>query len=199
VAAAAITLAALLASCGASGSGSPALTTTTRAEPTSTSVPATAPTTSVPPTDGRCQNGQLSVVPLSGGIGAGQALEIIGFTNISSATCTLTGFPGVAALDGNGSQVAQAQRTTGPQAAPVTTVTLAEGQTASAMVSGSNVPTGTATTCPYYAPSLLVTPPDLTRSVQVSVTGSNFGTRGFPGCGGLNVAPVVLGITGHAS
>jgi hypothetical protein len=127
------------------------------------------------------------------------ALQVIGFTNVSSATCTLTGYPGVAALNGNGSQVAQAQRVTGPQAPPVTTVTLAEGQTASATVSGSDVPTGTATTCPYYAPSLLVTPPDLTRSVGVSVTGSSFGTRGFPGCGGLSVTPVVQGITGQAS
>jgi hypothetical protein len=199
VAAAAIILAALLASCGGSGSGSPALTTTTRAEPASTSVPATAPTTSAPPTGGRCQNGQLSVVPLSGGVGAGSAQEIIGFTNISSATCTLTGYPGVAALDQHGSQVAQAQRITGPQALPVTTVTLAEGETASAAVSGTEVPTGTATTCPYFAPSLLVTPPDLTRSVRVSVTGGTFGTKGFPGCAVLRVAPVVQGITGQAS
>jgi hypothetical protein len=197
--AAAITAAVVLASCGGSGSSAPGPTTTRAAPAAPTSAPSPAPTTSVPPTGSRCQNGQLSVVPLSGGLGAGHALEVIGFTNVSSTTCTLTGFPGVAALDGNGSQVAQAERATSPQAPPVTTVTLAEGQTASATVSGTDVPTGTATTCPYYAPSLLVTPPDLTRSVGVSVTGSSFGTRGFPGCSVLSVAPVVQGITGQAS
>jgi Protein of unknown function (DUF4232) len=138
------------------------------------------------------------VVPLSGGVGAGSAQEVIGFTNVTAATCTLTGYPGVAALDGHGSQVAEAVRITGAQAPPVSTVTLAQGQTASATVSGVAIPNGTATTCPYYAPSLLVTPPDLTRSVAVAVTGSNFGTMGFPGCGVLRVGPVVPGITGQA-
>jgi hypothetical protein len=202
VAAVTITVAALLASCGGSGSGSPAptTTTTTRAAPSvPTSAPGRAPTSSIPATGSRCQSGQLSVVPLSGGVGAGSAQEIIGFTNISSTTCTLTGYPGVAALDARGSQVAQAERIGGAQAPPVTTVTLAQGQTASAAVSGTAVPTGTATRCPYYAPSLLVTPPDLTRSVGVSIAGSSFGTMGFPGCGVLRVAPVVQGITGQAS
>jgi hypothetical protein len=194
----AITAAVLLASCGGSGSGSPGPTTTTRtARSVPTSAPGPAPTSSSAPTGSRCQNGQLSVVPLSGGIGAGNAQQIVGFTNISSTTCTLTGFPGVAALDQQGSQVAQAERFTGDQAPPVNTVTLAQGQTASAIVSGTAISTGTATTCPYYAPSLLVTPPDLTRSVGVALTGSNFGSRGFPGCGVLRVSPVVPGITGH--
>jgi hypothetical protein len=200
--AAAITAAVLLASCGGSGSGSPGPATTTRTAP---SVPTSAPgpasstssTSSTSPTGSRCENGQLSVVPLSGGIGAGNAQQVIGFTNISSTTCTLTGFPGVAALDQQGSQVAQAERFTGAQAPPVNTVTLAQGQTASAIVSGTAISTGTATTCPYYAPSLLVTPPDLTRSVGVALTGSNFGSRGFPGCGVLRVSPVVPGITGQ--
>jgi Protein of unknown function (DUF4232) len=198
IVAVAVAAAALLASCG-SGSDSPAVTTT-RAQPSApTSAPSTAPVPSTPPAASRCQNGQLSVVPLSGGVGAGSAQEVIGFTNISAATCTLTGFPGVAALDASGAQVAQAERFTGAQAPAVTTVTLAQGQTASAIVSGTSIPTGAATTCPYYAPALLVTPPNLTRSVKVAMTGSNFGSAGFPGCSVLKVGPVFPGITGQSS
>jgi hypothetical protein len=195
----ALAMAALSASCGRSGPTSSQPTATTAAQPgPPTSTPGTAPATSVPVAGARCQNDQVSVVPLSGGAGAGSAEEVIGFTNVTPTTCTLTGYPGVAALDGSGAQVAQARRTTGGPSTPVTTVALAQGQTASATVSGTSIPTGTATRCPYYAPALLVTPPDLTRSVRVAVTGSNLGQTGFPGCGVLTVGPVVPGITGQS-
>jgi len=60
---------------------------------------------------------------------------------------------------------------------------------------------GTATSCPYY-PSLLVTPPNLTVSTPVTdvgLQGPGATVRGFPGCSGLYVDPVVPGSTGRAS
>ncbi len=72
-------------------------------------------------------------------------------------------------------------------------VTLATGQSASAEVEGTDVPTGTDTSCPFY-PSFLVTPPDETHSVTVKAGAG--GSNGFPGCSPISVNPVVAGTTG---
>jgi hypothetical protein len=66
-------------------------------------------------------------------------------------------------------------------------VELAPGETASALVEGTDVPSGTATSCSRY-PALLVTPPDDTESVLVHI--------GMPGCSQIEVHPVVPGVTG---
>jgi hypothetical protein len=114
--------------------------------------------------------------------------------NKGSSTCRLVGYPGVAGLDADGSQVTQARRTpsgylgglSDPGAAPPT-VDLAPGASASALVEGTNVPSGNATSCPVYH-GLLVTPPDETHSVRVDVTPN--------GCDGLQIHPVVPGEAG---
>jgi hypothetical protein len=66
-------------------------------------------------------------------------------------------------------------------------VTLAPGDTASAIVEGTDMPVGTATSCPTY-PALLVTPPDAQQSVTVAV--------GIEGCSHILVHPVVAGTSG---
>jgi hypothetical protein len=114
------------------------------------------------------------------------------FRNTGSAACHLQGYPGVAALDDSGRQAAQAERTPQgylgglPFGASPPVVELGAGETASALVEANNNPTPPATSCVSY-PSLLVTPPDDTRSVNIALSMS--------GCS-LQVHPVVAGDTG---
>jgi hypothetical protein len=109
-------------------------------------------------------------------------------------TCLLQGYPGVAALDQNDAQVTQARRTPSgylgglrdPSGQPPA-VNLEPGGVASALVEGTNVPPGGASSCPLYK-GVLVTPPDETHSVRLDVTAN--------GCNGLEVHPVVPGEKG---
>jgi hypothetical protein len=131
-----------------------------------------------------CHLSELSVTPGQGQGAAGTVGVPILFRNTGGRRCQLAGFPGVAGLNAAGQQAVQAQRVrSGP---PVRVVTLGPGQVASALVTGTDVPTGNATTCPSY--TLLVTPPGETRSTRVAAT--------LPGCSGLGVRPVVSGTTG---
>ncbi len=96
------------------------------------------------------------------------------FRNDSAAACTLTGYPGVAALTAAGAQAAQAARTLRgyqqgglpPGVTVPPTITLAPGQTAAAGLEWiENAGPGQAT-CPAY-PAILVTPPDTTASTRI--------------------------------
>ena len=115
------------------------------------------------------------------------------FKNASATTCTLRDYPGVALLDAGGRQAAQAVRTMGgyvrvlPPGAGRPIVTLASGQSASAIVEGSDVPVGNQSGCPSY-PKLLVTPPNTTRSVTIDIA--------MPGCVPVQVHPTVPGTKG---
>jgi hypothetical protein len=137
------------------------------------------------------------VSALESGEGAGSANQIIGFNNASKTACMLTGYPGVAALNAQGVQVAQAQRIS-PYPSSTASVTLAPGQTASATVAGSEIPPGGASTCPFYAPAFLVTPPNLSQSVKVPVGGmlAEQSPSGFPGCQVIYINQVVFGTAG---
>lgn len=121
----------------------------------------------------------------------GHSGAVLVFTNTSGAACTLYGYPGVAGLNAAGKQIAQAKRTlngylgSGYQ---VRTVRVPAGGRASALVEATSVPSGNATSCPTYT-ALLVTPPNTTKSMKVDVK--------LPGCGGLEVHPVVPGTTGR--
>jgi hypothetical protein len=61
---------------------------------------------------------------------------------------------------------------------------------------GDAIPIDGARPCPFYAPTFLVTPPNLTQSVKLAA-GSSWGTQGFPGCGVLRFSPVVPGPAGR--
>jgi hypothetical protein len=115
------------------------------------------------------------------------------FTNISPLSCSLRGYPGVAALDGSGRQVTQAIRSLsifegGLQDGPPPLVVLAVNGQASALVGGSSNPGGGRPSCmPPYA-GLLVTPPNTAESTKLEIV--------FPSCSGLLVTPVVAGAAG---
>ncbi len=138
-----------------------------------------------------CRFSQLTVTSGSPHAGLGHVGVVLLFKNVGSETCTLFGYPGVAGLNAQGVQITQAVRTQngylGGAGQSVSDVILVPVKTASAIVEGTDVPTGNATTCPTYA-SLLVTPPNTTQSVKIDVS--------LPGCSGLQVHPIVPGSTG---
>jgi Protein of unknown function (DUF4232) len=175
-----------------SGSSAVPATRSTTSSSLAITVPSTAAqsVSSVAP----CRNGQIAVSKGSGGVAAGHTDEVILFSNNSNSSCSTSGYPGVAGLDAQGAQVTQAKRTPsgfigglqpGPTMPPQ--VTLSPGQTASAIVEGTDVPISGATTCTSY-PYLLITPPNLTDSVRV--------ISPLSGCSPIEVHPIVPGSTG---
>lgn len=185
-----LTAAALLAACSGSKTKQKATpTSTTIAVVTSTTVGATSTTTPGLP---GCATSGLDISIGQGNGAAGHIATPIVFRNTANFTCTLVGYPGVAALDANGNQLAQASRTPrgmmdglppGNDTPPL--VTLKTGASATAIVETSDVPQGSATSCPTYA-GLLVTPPGETHPVQL---------KGLQliDCSGVQVHPVQPG------
>jgi hypothetical protein len=139
---------------------------------------------------GRCTVDKLKVTAVDGGAGSGHRAVVLLFTNTSGSPCRLYGYPGVAALDSHGAQVAQARRTLsgylGGTTQPAANVDIASGQSASAMVEASAAGSD-GSSCVAY-PAILVTPPDETRSIKLAWPGD--------GCSDLQIHPVVPGTTG---
>ena len=202
-------LAAVTALCAACGNAAPTAsshtshhppttTTTTSSSKSSTTTTVAATTTTTTPGLSRCAFSELSVSAGQFGAAMGHEGFAIEFRNAGAVACTLYGYPGVAALNSSGQQAAQAQRTpsgylgglpSGDTTPPL--VTLSPGQVASALVEGTDVPTGTPPSpCPQYQ-ALLVTPPTATQSVRL--------TQGVPGCSAIAVHPVVPGTSGRVS
>lgn len=187
----------------------PEVNTPSPSTPTSSQRTHTGPAGSTSPTVR--PGGVTGAVPMCGSASAvvsiGQPLAALGhdgralvFRNQGPAPCALSGYPGVAGLTATGAQAAQATRTPsgylgglGPGQTVPPEVVLSPGQAASALVESTDNPTGTATTCPQY-PSLLVTPPNTTHTVELSM-----GTSPLRVCSTFQVHPVVPGMTGTAS
>lgn len=205
---AAVVVCTALAGCGTSnpGTGASAASSATSSSATAagTTAQTTASTSSQSPTSrptgtadssagGRpCANGDLSVALGRSRAASGHVAVAIGFRNLSSSACSLSGYPGVAALDGQGRQVEQAVRSASGflgGSYTVRTVTVPVGGDASALVEGTDVPTGTKTACTTFA-GLLATAPGQTRSHVLRLS--------FPGCSPIQVHPVVSGADGRA-
>lgn len=167
----------------------PSVSATTSTLSTSTAAATTTSRTALAP---ECGFGQLAVTSGSAGAATGHESDVLLFKN-TSATCTITGYPGVAGLNSSGQQVVQAIRALNGFMGGVPTgesppiVTLAPGQVASAIVEGTDTPIGTEVTCPSY-PAILVTPPNTRQAVTVKT--------GLPGCSTIEVHPVVTGTSG---
>jgi hypothetical protein len=189
----------------ACSSGSPSTTTTTTTTTTTsnpdttvpglptTSTTATTPATT-PASAALCAGPNVGVSGKMASAAAGHQGVVLLFVNNGSTSCVLHGYPGAAGLNASGAQVTQAQRTPAgmmgglaPGVTALPRITLAHGQTASAVVEGTDVPSGTETSCPTY-PSLLVTAPNTKVSVTIPLS--------LPGCSGLQVHPVVPGTSG---
>jgi hypothetical protein len=150
----------------------------------------------IPSAPPNCTTAQLHVSAGKVGAATGHSGFPLLFTNTSSRECQLSGYPGVAGLDGDGRQVTQAQREPSGfigglpsySGGPLPAIGLSSGDTASALVEGDDVPpTDVAPCSPFTA--VLVTPPNAVQSVRLDV--------GVPGCSDLQIHPVVLGTTGQ--
>lgn len=99
------------------------------------------------------------------------------FTNVSKSTCTLSGYPGVAALSSSGSQAIQANRTlrgyqgglpTGNDTIP--TIKLQAGQRATAHLEWADRSNSSDNSSCHTYPGVLVTAPDTTRASRLTPT-----------------------------
>jgi hypothetical protein len=176
-AAAALIVLAAVASCSSSSSSSstPASSpsTSSPAAPSSNTATATAAASSLSPAatgPAPCATSGLNVTLGASNGAAGSVFQTIVFANTSGATCTLLGYPGVSLVSAPPyTQIglaAQRSSTT-----PVTTVTLASGATASAVlrvVDALNF--GSATCGPTKAAFLRIYPPNQTAPVYLADT-----------------------------
>jgi Protein of unknown function (DUF4232) len=183
---------ALVAGC---SSGTPAAGPTVTVTATATSSgsastsPSSAPATT-PAGPGPCQSSQLKVTLGNGNAAAGTAFYEILFTNESSTTCTLYGFPGVS-FTGETYAVQVGPAATRNHSIQPSLVTLAPGAVASSEISvvdAQNYPAGA---CGLTTASgILVYPPNLTASVGLPFNGF---TCVHPKDHVLSVDPVVAG------
>jgi Domain of unknown function (DUF4232) len=157
--------AALLASCGSASTGSPSATVTPTQSPgTGPGTSPTSPATSAPAGSAECTTASLHVTVGSRQGAAGTIYYNIDFTNVSTTSCFMRGYPGaslVSAGSGAGSQVgADAKRT---QVGAIRAVTIAPGQTAHAVLGITEAGNFPASKCqPVTVHWLKVFPPDQT-------------------------------------
>jgi hypothetical protein len=172
-----------------STSGSPAVSVSTTAvsdSSASTPITTSSPASTNPTVVVRaCTSDQVTTTYTPVDRGAGQAYLSLLFTNSSQAACTLQGYPGAAGLNSSGHQIAQAVRTPNGVPTPPPTVLLQPNTVASATIHATDVGQQPGD-CAEFA-SLLVTPPNTTRSVPV--------TEAMPSCD-FEVHPVVAGSKG---
>jgi hypothetical protein len=146
-----------------------------------------------------CGGAQLTVKLTDEDAGLGHRSVVLLFTNDGSASCTLTGYPGAAVTDSGGKVVVNALRSLSGYeggATSVTTVTLAPGGEASAVLEWLAAPAGgqspTAANCPGMdGGRLLITPPNTTAAASFSVPQDL--------CQGFAVHPVVSGASGRSA
>jgi len=132
-----------------------------------------------------CGNGQIAVSIQTSCVGAGSAAEELGFLNVSKSPCALRGYPGAAALNLQGLQIAQAQRSD-IDGGPPAEVILRPGQLAEAVIQGSD---GSAQTCGFFTRSFLVTPPNMTQSTQVMANSASAAIGVSDACP-ISISPV---------
>jgi len=138
-----------------------------------------------------CQGKELGITLTQASPGVSHHGYVIEFKNRGGA-CTITGYPGVDALNANGHRVLSAKRTKsgylgGVASGPIPKVHLAKGKTASAIVEWIDL----GPPCPR-AQSLRITPPNAVKSVVLSPKSLKSETL----CS-VEVHPVVPGTTGQ--
>jgi len=114
----------------------------------------------------RCTTAHLHITLGPYGAGLGHIGVPIRFRN-EDGTCNLRGYPNVEGLSADGRTVVRARHTLRGYlggARQVSTITLAPGQTASALLEGENFPSP-GHPCPSYR-YLRITPPHAARSVR---------------------------------
>jgi hypothetical protein len=153
---------------------------------TGTSDPGAAPPPQGAPTTGtaipRCHTGDLTIKYGPSNGAAGTDYEYLGFTNKSTHTCRMYGFPGMAPVDARGKQIPVTVARTNDQPK---TVTLAPGQTGWALVRWAVAPgTYSGPACQPGGSALAVTPPDETTQLTLP------GVVRVCGSGTITTAPI---------
>jgi hypothetical protein len=106
----------------------------------------------------------------AGGGAAGSFYSFIDFTNTSSASCTLYGYPGVSLTAASGAQIGAAATRDATTAAA--TIKLPPGATANAVLRMTDPTVYSTTKCqPVTSAYLKVYPPNQTQSVKVAFKG----------------------------
>jgi Domain of unknown function (DUF4232) len=182
---------ALVAGCSSnSPAAGPTVTVTATPAGSASAISSSTPAATTPAGPGPCQSSGLKVTLGHGNAAAGTAFYEILFTNDSSSTCTLYGFPGVS-FTGETYAVQVGPAATRNHAIQPSLVTLASGAVASAKISvvdAQNYPPGP---CGLTTVSgILVYPPNLTTSVGLPFNGF---TCVHPKDHVLSVDPVVAG------
>ncbi len=147
-------------------------TAPTSSAPTSAAATTTAPAPATSTGVGMCLASQLTAtLGAGGGAGAGHLYPVLVLTNNGSTACWVRGYPGVSFVGlGNGTQLGAAA-TREASGVPVTTVTLAPGQSAHSQLNITVAGNYDATTCnPKVADGLRVYPPDETHALFVAST-----------------------------
>jgi Domain of unknown function (DUF4232) len=169
--AAALACVALAAGCSSSSSTStPAATTTVTVTSSAPAASASASASSAATSPTACATSALKITQSSPNGYAGGVIVTLVFTNTSSTSCTLYGYPGVSFLSSAQKQIGLAAKRSGTSAPKLVTLD-PSGGTASAtlqIVDALNFP---ATTCsPVKAAYLKIYPPNQTASVMVANT-----------------------------
>jgi Protein of unknown function (DUF4232) len=201
----------LVAACGGSGHSATVTSTpptTSSTAPSSSAPPVTVtstlttapPSSTTPSSSASSQPGMCHTAGLSVHLGAGQGtaghtVEPIVFTNTTTTTCTLFGYPGVSFVAPNtGHQVGKAA-TRNPQHAPMT-VTLAPNASASALLQITDEGNYSPSSCQKTAVSgLRVYPPNNTSAAYVPFSSPT--TACSTQVNQLQVEATVLGTTGQ--
>jgi hypothetical protein len=162
--------AALIAGC-SSGTPAAAPTETVTVTGSASASPGGGTTATTPAGPGPCQSSALKVTLGSGNAAAGTTFYEILFTNVSAATCTLYGFPGVS-FTGETYAVQVGPAATRNPASKPALVTLAPGAVASAQISVVTAQNYSPAACGLTTASgILVYPPNLTASVGLPFNG----------------------------
>lgn len=151
----------------------PVSTSPAPSSPAPSASSSSAPRRQTPSTPAACTTSQLTLTE-GGGNGAGGTSYITYyFTNISTVTCTLTGYPGVAVLDAAGSVVqhpATRSPYVGTTGSAVTTVRIApRGRAEFVLASTDNTPNPNCTTL-FTGTQLQVYPPNTTTPLRLPGT-----------------------------
>ena len=164
-----------------------------------TTVPSTSTTAPSPPV--ACESSALLVTLGAGGAGLGHEGIALLFKNTGSVACILHGYPGVALLNASGHEALQAVRSPSgylggltPGTTTPPTLVVQPGDTDSALLEGTDVATGSGSSCPTYL-GAIVTPPDQTVSTKLKLV-KGASRSGFPGCSPVQIHPMVKGTTG---
>jgi hypothetical protein len=176
----ALWVAALITSCAAPLSVAPG--------PGETSASASAASSGTP----SCAAGQVRISESPGVPGMGHFSDLIQVTNTDGRACDLRGFPSVGLLNSSGAHVATAVQNDAALGGPTNqaVVRLGVGEAATAQLAGTDMPLGTATSCPTFA------------SYTVSLPESG-GSTVFEGpladCSGLYTTSFVPGFNGFSA